>query len=129
MNELSFGQILVIVGEIFLGLAVTIFAVRVGISLNLVEYFKFRRETQRKRLQNICPHATVVKIPGTDDFGIESYFHSPYLSTEYVCSRCQMVVSSRDHVHRLQEIWKGDPIALMEREERFDKEIAKYYKI
>lgn len=129
MNELSFVQVLIIVGLGFLGLIGTVLAVRIGVSLNLVEYFQYRRETQRKRLQNVCPHATVVEIPGSEEFGIESYFHTPYGTTRWVCSRCQIVVSSQDHVFRLRNIWLKDPVGLIEREKKFDKEIAKYFKI
>ena len=128
-TEFTFAQTVMVIGLGITGLIGTILAVRIGISLNLVEYLKYRKETQRRRLQNICPHFTVVRIADPDGFGIESYFHSPYGTTDHICSRCQLVVSSRDHLLRLQNIWINDPEGLMEREEKFDKEIAKYFKI
>ena len=69
---------------IFAGLAATIFVIRVSVSLNMVEFLKYRRENKRRRLKNICPHATVVKIPNSDDFAIESYFHTPYGTTDWI---------------------------------------------
>ena len=129
LNELSFWQLLGVVGVFFAGLIGTIFIVKVSVSINLVEFLEHRREIKRRRLQNLCPHATVVEIPNSDDFGIRSYFETPPGTYNYICGRCKLVVLSREQAIRLREIWDNNPIGLIEREKRFNKEISKFFKL
>ena len=120
LNELSFWQILGAVGVFFAGLVATIFAIKVSVSFNLVEFLEYRREIKRRRLQNLCPHATVIEIPNSDEIGIKSYFDSHPGTHDYICGRCKLVVHSREQATRLLEIWKNNPRDLIERENRFN---------
>ena len=127
MDELLFTQILLLVGAGIKGLIGTVLAVRIGVSLNLVELFQYRRKILEGRIQNICPHATVVKT--SSGYGIQSYFHSPSGTLDYVCRRCQRVVQHRAHVVEIVSSWANDLEGLIKREEKFEREVGKFYKV
>ena len=127
MEDLTFIQIVILVGMVIAGFLASILVVKIGISLNLVELFKYRREIDIGKLQNLCPHSEPVEVSG--GLGIRSLFHSPAGTTAYICRQCQVVLYHKEHVEDQNRIWAGDLEGLMKQQEKFQKAARKFYKI
>ena len=127
MDQLTFSEILIVVGVGFLGLIATVIVVRIGISFNWVDYLKYRREIQVGKLQNLCPHSELVKISGR--FGVKSLFHSPAGTTDYICRQCQVVLHHREHVEDNDRRWVNDLEGLIEQQKKFQRAARKFYKM
>ena len=125
MEQLTFSQILIVVGVGFLGLIATVFVVRVGISFNWVDYLKYRREIQVGKLQNLCPHSEIVKVSGR--VGVQSLFHSPAGTAVYICRQCQAVLHHEEHIRDNDRRWANDLEGLLEQQKKFQKAARKFY--
>ena len=79
------------------GLVVVILSI-VAIRLTLkFDVNKWQERMDRKatlRLQNICPHFSVEYNNAANQFVFESFFVSPSLTTNWICSQCEMVIPS-----------------------------------
>ena len=102
----------------------------INLNFNLNRGGKARKSEVRAQLRGVCPHMNLWFPPdGSDDAAVESWFHSPVGTLNYVCIQCGFVAMGEQHVRVvLNSRMDEGPRALMDRQKRFTK-IAKKAKL
>ena len=112
---MSFYQTLILI-------IITAIAIRFTFKFDLNKYFKDRRKIRIDQLKNICPHCRI-EILDNGQVKMESYFHSPFGTTDYICSRCNRIVHSEEDALRICKNYAKDPKRFLENEKRFIKKM------
>ena len=73
---------------------VGIIAIRIAFKFDLNQWLERRDRKAALRLQNTCPHMTVEYAIESDQLKVESFFVSPSMTTDWICSQCRMVIPS-----------------------------------
>ena len=104
-----------------------IVAFKLNVKLDVNKWRQQRREEARERLLSLCPHTELVET----DEGVRfiSLFHSPYGTTSWICSKCNMVTDDEGLVHRIHKMWARDPKAWSKRMKRYNKAYEKFHKL
>lgn len=82
-------------------LAVSIIAVKIGITFDINKFLEQRKKTHLAKAQNLCPHMEF-DILNADDSSRQinvqyrSLFESPPGTTRWICSRCGFVQNNVD---------------------------------
>ena len=115
---------------VVISLIVAVVALKIVISINWVEFLKYRRRIQLGKLQNLCPHVTLKPLETSNEYAaMESLFCCIPGTFSYKCRQCKFVV---DHIEDVEEIgrrWANHLEELMKREDRFRREVRKFYKM
>ena len=67
--------------------AAAILVVRIGFTFDINAGLKAKSEREKDRLRVLCPHTELIRMDD-GNVGFESLFHSPFGTTDYICSRC-----------------------------------------
>ncbi len=111
--EIAFYIVIAIVG---------IIAIKIYFKFDINEWLKVRRETQKIKLQNICPHVSIEKRG--DNFLITGLVVSPPGTIAWQCQRCGFV-SYAGTPEEEMEYWKNNPKELARLQESTNKQIKK----
>ena len=97
---------------------VAIVAVKIGIKFDINEWQKSRKETQRVKFKNMCPHVNLSKHG--DQYFIECLVVSPAGTLDWHCQQCRRIFHtgmSKDEM----EYWGNNPTELIKRKKSLDK--------
>ena len=101
---------------------VAIVAVRIAITFDINKWQESRRERQKVKFQNICPHVNLKKRG--DQFIIENLMVSPSGTEYWYCQKCKRVSytgMSEDDINH----WKNNPVGLVEQLRLLNKQAKK----
>ena len=124
MNELfsiSPINIILVIVVVIIG----IFAIKIGITLNLAEWQKNRRGNFKDKLKAACPH-TVLEIHG-ERMEVSSRFISPSGTIDYICQGCGLRTADRDLPEKLMHFYKDNPNRFIEDSKKFEKFYKRLY--
>lgn len=99
-------------------------ALRISFKFDLNRFLENRRKIKIDQLKNICPHCRI-EILDNKKGKIEPYFHTPFGTTNYVCSRCGCVVPSEEDAIRICKNYAKNPKRFLKNEKRFIKQMKK----
>ena len=97
---------------------VAIVAVKIAITFDVNEWLKSRKEVQKVKLQNLCPHVSVKKRG--DQLIVEDLVVSPSGTLTWHCQRCGRIFhtgQSKDEV----EYWANNPAELIKQDKSLNK--------
>ena len=97
---------------------VGIVAVKIAITFNLNKWQESRKEIQKIKLQNICPHVSVKKRG--DQIIIEDLVVSPSGTLTWHCQQCGRIFHTRMSKDEV-EYWGNNPVELMKRKKSLNK--------
>ena len=62
----------------------SIIAVKIAVTFDLNRHLEGRREREKERLKDLCPH-TELTLLESDEISVESRFHKPAMTLNCVC--------------------------------------------
>ena len=116
---MNFWQIMVLI----ITAAISIVVIRISFNFDLNRYLENRRKIELAQLKSICPHGKI-DVHG-DKLMFTSYFSSPIGTTQYICSRCGLVVSSEEDADRIAKNYCRQPELFLKKETEFIKKAKK----
>ena len=110
--------------EILAIIIVSAIAIRFTFKFDLNRFLEHRRKIKIDQLQNICPHCKI-EFVDKNKIKVESYFHSPSGTSQWICKRCKCIVPSEEDANRMAENYAKDPDKFLKNELRFIKSMKK----
>ena len=106
------------------------FAVKVALTFDINRWLEQRQQQGEEKLRNTCPH-TYLDLQPDGSVLVESYFFSPFGTSEYLCSKCGFRAMNEATAYRIRDMWM-DPANFslyVKREKEFVKLARKLGKI
>lgn len=124
MENLALVEITIIIVVVL----VSIVVVKIGISFDINVWLKSRSEHRAEKLKMLCTHTEIKQIRG-NKVEVESLFHSPPGTFNFICSRCQQITSDDRVPNELMEYFGNNPHVFFEKEKKFNKLARKMYSL
>ena len=102
----------------------SIIAIKVVFHFDINTYQRDKRETDERKLKNICPHCAVSNIEN-NRVHVNYLYSSPVGTHKWLCSQCGLILNSRNDFERLVEPYNKNPMLILEKQERFYKKTKK----
>ena len=109
------------------GILASIIVFRFAVTFNFNQWMKRRDQRSKERLKMLCPHATPDMEGGS--IVIKSTFTSPPGTTMWICNRCQLKTYDRSVPTEIMARYANNPMQLIKNEGKFQKSIAKHYRL
>lgn len=111
---------------IILSLLAGVILLKVVVSFDINAWMKTRADHKQNRLKMLCPH-TEITIKDDGSAEVKSLFHSPYGTTAWICSRCQLSTFDSSVPEQFMKIYAENPRLYIERVKKFEKLACKTY--
>ena len=108
-----------------LAVILAVFAVKIGVSFDLNQFLRDRKEHRLNRLRALCPHAEGRVFD--NKLHIRSLMMSPDGTEKYVCAKCGFVTLGTYLSDANMERFTKDPKLLLDQEKRYGKYAKKYH--
>ena len=96
--------------------------VKIGFTFDINKWLKVRRETQKVKFQNICPHVSMEKLG--DRYYFDDLMISPRGTTAWQCRQCDLVSYIGTPKEKM-EYWINNPVELVTQQQALKKQAKK----
>lgn len=120
-SGIEFWEIIIGILVVFIG----IIGIRFTFKFDFNRHLEQRKKGYIPKLQNACPHVTIVKN-SDGNYGIQSQFESPPGTHQWQCQRCGLIRNNfGPDLERQAERYAGNPALYKSHNDRFEKLLKK----
>ena len=112
---------------IIVAIIVGIVAKKIGFSFDINLWLQNRLQHRKDSLKVLCTH-TDITVKDDESVEIKSLFTSPFGTSDWICSRCNMRTHDSDMPNRIAEHYLNNINDYGKKMKKFNKLVKKVYK-